>query len=379
MKRIVVLCDGTWNSPDMSRDTTHVDDLRSRLINDATQKVRYFKGVGTNDPVERGGRLVGRGINKLLGGATGFGLGKKVREAYTYIAEHYEDGDEIYLFGFSRGAYTARSVAGMIRKCGIVSDTNPRSIRKAYRLYRKAGPKNAPDEPHIQKKRMAMSPDFATSSKDQSMRSGAQVPIVNIAYLGVWDTVGQLGLPQQLFGIFAVLYNARYAFHDTQLSSLVKAARHAIAVDERRVFYKPAVWKNLDDLNQRSGGTPFAQCWFVGDHAVVGGSASKFKDETERQNVQKVSNITLKWVAAGASALRFRTGKAPNGLPTDATADIPRLNQAPNVVYEIAPGLLERRQGVDKSHVDTSVRDRVRARPDYRPESLSRLISGWLR
>jgi len=368
MTRIVVLCDGTWNSPDM-QDTTHVDEL-NKLLNhdDPNQIVKYFNGVGVNDPKEEGGTFVGRGINKVLGGATGFGLGKKVREAYTFIAENYKDGDEIYLFGFSRGAYTARSVAGMIRKCGIVENTSRWSIQKAFNLYRKTGEHNAPDRTVIREARAKMSPHFATSEKDRDTRPGGPVPIVNIAYVGVWDTVGARGIPTPLFGIFAKIFNRRYAFHDTELSSLVQAARHAVAIDERRVFYVPALWGNLPRLNAESSGAPYQQIWFVGDHGVVGGSAG----------TDPVSCFTLKWVAEGASALTYKPGKSLDHPGADALSDLNHLNN-PRSIYKIADSLLQWRTGI-KADPDThpTARDRARAREDYRPESLKDLLPAWL-
>ena len=367
MTRIVVLCDGTWNSPDM-KDTTHVHELSNLLKNDADQKVKYFSGVGVNDPNEEGGGFVGRGLNKVLGGATGFGLGKKVKEAYKFIADNYKDGDEIYLFGFSRGAYTARSVAGMIRKCGIIEDTRPRFIRRAFRLYRKTGDHNTPDRIVIREARAKMSPNFATSLRDQETRLGPKVPIVNIAYVGVWDTVGQRGIPTQLFGLFAKAWNNLYAFHDTALSSLVKAARHAVAIDERRVFYEPALWENLPELNARSTGSPYQQMWFVGDHGVVGGSAG----------TDPVSCFTLKWVVEGAKNLTLQPGKSLDHPGADILADLDHLKN-PKTVYKIATDLLKWRLGAaPEVNVHTSARDRAKARADYRPDSLKDYLQSWL-
>ena len=363
MTRIVVLCDGTWNSPDIA-DTTHVHALSTMLAETNDQKVMYFSGVGVNEPREEGGSFVGRGLNRVLGGATGFGLGKKVKEAYKFIAENYKDGDEIYLFGFSRGAYTARSVAGMIRKCGIVQNTSKRGIRKAFRLYRKGGAHNHPDLDHIRNRRESMSPGFATSVMDRDTRTGGKVPIVNIAYVGVWDTVGARGIPAPLFGIFATIWNKTYAFHDTELSSLVRAARHAVAVDERRLFYVPALWGNLERLNSESEGTPYEQRWFVGDHAVLGGSA----------NADPVSCFTLKWVAEGAKDLTLKPGQSLDHPLADINADLDRLNN-PSVIYKIASNLLEWRKGVtSENDTHPSVKDRVSGRSDYRPESLNNIL-----
>lgn len=366
MKRIVVLCDGTWNSPDIV-DTTHLPELAVALDTGTDQVVKYFSGVGVNDD-KRFETVLSRGMNKVLGGATGWGLGAKVKAAYTAIAEIYEEGDEIYLFGFSRGAFTARSVAGMIRKCGIVDDTSAKGIKRAFRLYQKAGEGNHPDMPNIQAERAEMSPRFATSTKDQQARL-TPVPLVKIAYLGVWDTVGARGIPVALFGGLAAFWNRQYQFHDMKLSSLVGAARHAVASDERRVFYEPTLWDNTDILNaaqpETDTGPPFQQCWFVGDHAIVGGSAQ----------TDALSRFAMAWVIDGAPALRFRDRMRPGLDGADHLYASPRLTD-PGGFYAIAQNLLAWRRGPehDRDLHDTT-RKRLRDLADYRPDSLKRFFS----
>lgn len=365
MKRIVVLCDGTWNSPDIA-DTTHLPELAVALETGADQVVKYFSGVGTNDD-QRFETFIGRGVNKVLGGATGWGLGAKVKAAYTAIAEIYEEGDEIYLFGFSRGAFTARSVAGMIRKCGIVDDTSARGIKRAFRLYRAMGDGNHPDASNIREERAAISPRFATSTKDQETRA-SPVPLVKIAYLGVWDTVGARGIPVAIFGGVAAFWNRQYQFHDMALSSLVASARHAVASDERRVFYEPTLWDNAERLNREAGpgpaGAAYQQCWFVGDHAIVGGSAG----------TDPLSRITMAWVLEGAPGLTYRAGTPPGMDGSDHTYDTPRLTD-PGGVYKIAQNLLAWRAG---PQADVELHDTTRKRlaevSAYRPESLKRFF-----
>ena len=366
MKRIVVLCDGTWNSPDI-KDTTHLVELALALDTGDDQKVAYFSGVGVNDDRQFDNFLV-RGINKYIGGATGLGLGAKVKSAYKFIADNYEKDDEIYLFGFSRGAFTARSVAGMIRKCGITKDTRPRAIRKAFRLYRKSGDRNHPDSERIQRKRIEMSPNFATSDAENLARSQA-VPVVNLAYVGVWDTVGARGIPKAVFGFVATLWNAQYQFHDMELSGLVKSARHAVASDEQRVFFEPSLWHNISALNQEAnapaGEAPYQQKWFVGDHAIIGGSAE----------LDALSKYTLAWVAEGAKDLRFRSGAKPSTAGADYKATTERLTN-PGGLYEIAQNLMGWRKGpTDEADLHGSTKDRLRDDTSYRPGSLARFFS----
>ncbi|MEL7164932.1 MAG: DUF2235 domain-containing protein [Pseudomonadota bacterium] len=365
MKRIVVLCDGTWNSPDIE-DTTHLPELAVALDTSDVQVVKYFSGVGTDDG--RYASWIGRGVNRVLGGALGSGLAEKVKAAYAAIAEIYEPDDEIYLFGFSRGAFTARSVAGMIRKCGIVDDTSPRGIRKAFRLYRAPGEGNAPDAPGILERRTALSTRFATSQVDRDARP-APVPIVKIAYVGVWDTVGARGIPTALFGAIAAFYNRQYEFHDMVLSSSVRAARHAVAADEKRKFYVPTLWENTDRLNREvdptGATTPYEQRWFVGDHGIVGGSAK----------IDALSVLPKAWVAAGAPDLTWRDGMAVTDAGADHTASSDRLSD-PGGFYRIASNLLEWRKD---PHEVTTLHDscaaRLREVETYRPTSLQRFFA----
>lgn len=358
MTRIVVFCDGTWNSPDIS-EPTHVVKLKEQLVHDPAkgQVVVYFTGVGTDTRFDS---RIGKLLNKYGGGAFGWGLDSKVKQAYQFIAQAYQDGDEIYLFGFSRGGYTARSVAGMIRKCGIVRDTSAAGINAAFELYQKGGARNHPDKPHIQAARQAMSPDFATSDRDQEAR-GDDSKRVKIAYIGVWDTVGAKGVPVALLGWAAVLWNRRHQFHDMALSSLVRSARHAVALDERRLFYKPALWDNLDGeegLNKgdTSALRPYQQLWFIGHHGTVGGSDSQ----------QALAAIAQDWVFQGAGRLALKPGAGVPTSPADPMAPYKRPKGKLLKAWRKGPRLDQNLHG--------SVRERVMADAEYRPGSLRRLM-----
>lgn len=196
-KSIAMFCDGTWNSP-RAPYSTHVQRLY-----EAAHKVEqvnsnlvcgYFPGVGAGASFS--GQL-GKAFDKVGGGAFGWGLTKNILKAYEFLARQYEPGDRIFLFGFSRGAFTVRSLAGMIRKSGFPSEVTKSSVKQALELYRLRGEKNHPDAPHIQKKRKDLSPNFATSDEDLAYRNG-QGAIIKIAYMGVWDTVGAMGVPNLL-------------------------------------------------------------------------------------------------------------------------------------------------------------------------------------
>ena len=249
MTNIVVCCDGTWNTPtEMDHglpSPTNVVKLYNALVRD-TQRVYYHPGVGT-----------GRNWwSHLVGGGTGEGLDQNIKSAYRWLARHYSAGDRIFLFGFSRGAYTVRSLCGLITKQGLLdlsSDMDPTDVWKrvdeVFAAYRKrvafANPDRYP---------------FHNALLGQPAKETTQ-----IHFIGVWDTVGALGLPEDL-GLLGLLDDpAKYRFHDTTLSHMVSNARHAVALDEHRASFAPTLWSQVDPR------TELKQIWFPGVHCDVGG------------------------------------------------------------------------------------------------------------
>ncbi len=377
MARIAIFCDGTWNSPTM-KQPTHVVRLFEKTRRTNAQHARYFEGVGTGGD-EAG--FFSKTLMKIGGGAFGWGLNENIKQAYASLCEQYEAGDEIFIFGFSRGAYTARSLAGMIRKCGIVADPTSDTLSQAFRLYRKPGAANHPDALHVLQARRKLSPRFGTSRADMEWRAvtpwrdqPAKMHQVDIAYLGIWDTVGSLGIPAPLLGPVAHLWNKKYRFHDTLLSSMVKAARHAVALDERRVFYRPALWDNLEASRDNAGlnggdrtdGRPYQQVWFTGTHAIVGGSAPK---------ARALTGQSLQWIAEGAqeAGLDIDMGDLLDRTP-NPMADSHTLSQPP-WLYTVAGNLLKWRKGPGHPiDLHDSAATRVKGRRDYRPRSLKKLM-----
>lgn len=371
MKRIAIFCDGTWNSPTIPQPT-HVRHLAEAVDQGPDQLALYLPGIGTT--LQNAGFFGGM-LNKIGGGAFGWGLNEKIKAAYAALARAYAPGDEIMIFGFSRGAYTARSLAGMIRKCGFPDVLTPQAMNAAFRLYRLGGPENAPDTPHIMAQRAALSPRFATSQKDLDSRDGP-ADLVKITYMGIWDTVGALGLPVALFGPVAQLWNHRHAFHDTELSSLVQSARHAVAIDEMRAMYEVTPWSNLDATRDASGKVigpglnrgdtspdrPYQQVWFAGDHSMVGGTG----------RVRGLTAITLAWIAEGAqkAGLRLREDRplldaAPDPLCPGAE------QHDRDAIRSLAPDLLRRRPLLyAEADISPTVRERIHGVPSYRPENL---------
>jgi hypothetical protein len=243
MKRLLVCCDGTWNKPD-SRTITNVEKIARTVQGDAGaaggvhQLVYYISGVGAGSYT----------ADRLLGGAFGFGLFHNVIACYRFLAQNYEPGDEIFIVGFSRGAYTARSVAGMVGRVGLLTKASlvEERLPAAVHLY--------------QGKDLA---EGAFGMSVDEFRHDHCHP-AKVHFLGVFDTVGALGVPG--FSRFAP------RFHDVQLSSQVLRARHALAVDETRMKFSPTFWETPEDAR----GAPtederVKQVWFEGAHSDVGG------------------------------------------------------------------------------------------------------------
>jgi uncharacterized protein (DUF2235 family) len=259
-KRIITCSDGTWNKPgDVEEGVnirTNVQKIFEAICNEdgeGIKQIKYYdQGVGST----------GSKLRRIIDGATGYGLDENILDAYKFIIWNYEQGDEIYLFGFSRGAYTSRSLAGMIRKVGLVKNNDLNLIKKAYDLYR--NPKEKPDG------------KVATEFREKHSQ-----PDAHVKFIGVWDTVGSLGIP------FMVMQNKKkYQFHDTTLSSAVDFAYHALAIDEQRKSFIPTLWKKSSNLGNRDTKQVLEQRWFAGVHSNIGGGYPK----------TGLSDIALKWM-----------------------------------------------------------------------------------
>ena len=235
MKNIIICSDGTWQSPE-SDSTTHVLRLAEGVAPvDAAgnkQVVFYDWGIGSSG-------------DRFTGGITGKGIDKNIQDCYRFVVHNYEPGDALYLFGFSRGAYTVRSLAGLIRNCGILRREHANRVGQAYNLYRNRGPASAP----------------ARERAAAFRRDHAVADVSRIHFIGVFDTVGALGIPAPFLG---TLGTDRYLFHDTAPSSIINHARHAVSIDENRQDFEPALWA-------AKAGIDLQQVWFAGVHTDVGG------------------------------------------------------------------------------------------------------------
>lgn len=293
MKRIAVFCDGTWSGAEQPHPTNvrrMAMMVSPRGADGAEQRVLYFQGVG----VPEGGSWLERLNEKVSGGAMGFGLDSKIATAFLHLCRAYEPGDEVMVFGFSRGAYTARSLVGLIRNCGLPAAPSPDLVRACFAHYRDRSAATKPDSAASLAFRLRVSPRIATSAEEQEWRQAGGHPAGHafaVACLGVWDTVGALGIPSH-WGLPARILNRKYRFHDTDLTRMVRSARHAVAVDEERRHFVPTLWTNLDALRAENPGGDYRQEWFAGVHGAVGGGG----------DIVSLSGLALLWVARGAAA-----------------------------------------------------------------------------
>jgi uncharacterized protein (DUF2235 family) len=263
----------------------------------------------------------------MRGGMFGTGLLDNVREAYRFLVFNYDAGDEIHVFGFSRGAYSARTFIGFLRHVGPLQRLHVGRIDEALGLYekRRKGDEGASED--LRRFRSLYSASVCVGGADDEWRcrnvagyvAGAAPPM-RVRYLGVWDTVGALGIPERL--PLSGWFNRRYHFHDIRVDDFVQSARHAVAIDERRALFPVATLGDLSALNGASGFTddqedaPYQEKWFAGTHGSVGGGG----------DVRGLSDEALLWVLAGAkrAGLRLDTahGTRVHGLRPDPLAPL---------------------------------------------------------
>jgi uncharacterized protein (DUF2235 family) len=374
-KRIALFLDGTWNT---IRDNTNVWRLRAlcaeRSADGARQAIYYDQGVGTR-----------RG-ESVRGGVFGYGLDVNVIAAYRWLIENYTPGDDVFVFGFSRGAFTARSLTGLIAKCGLLQPGAPLSVEQVFERYiaskmlrpiyqlefeqrelrrRIRRGRTATDEPRI----------FPMSREEEWLLDYSQR--ITIEFTGVFDTVGSLGVP---FGSFW-FSSKRFQFHHTRLSNLYRRTYQALAIDEHRRHFAPAIWTSFTPrvpAARAARSVPIVeQRWFAGAHANVGGG---YIDD-------RLAQLPLAWLVdqAAASGLTFRY---PVRVDPDAHRDpiVDSYAEFAGGLYKIATfgrrhfrviGASRFEVATPSGYVDTvdetidgSVFDRWRADSAYRPRNL---------
>jgi uncharacterized protein (DUF2235 family) len=251
--RIAFFCDGTWNEPASNTNVWRMHCASLQIPNE--QNISYDAGVGTD----------GNPLDHLFGGALGAGLFGKIKDGYTRISNLYTQDDEIFIFGFSRGAYTARCIAGMIAVCGLpTQNIDAGFLDAAFAVYRKQA-------------------DSTTLAKYAMYDA-------KLTMVGVWDTVGSLGIPALWGGISDLVYG----FLSPQLHPDVKNAYHAMAIDEQRVQFPATLWEGPFDSDQT-----VEQVWFSGVHSDVGGGYTPDPND----NNTRLADVTLGWMMSRAQAL----------------------------------------------------------------------------
>lgn len=284
VRSIVICLDGTSNEPQSG--ITNVGRLFGMLVNDDAQLTYYDPGVGTM-PAPGAWTRAGRFLTRVAGLVIGRGVRENVAEAYTYLMRTYQPGDRIYVFGYSRGAYTARALTGLLHTVGLLRPGAENLVPYALKLFTSTPPHRASEQQREKFWGDVRRFTAAFSRTDFPSTFGRQV-----RYAGLWDTVKSVGA----FNVKARFEQVRWPY--TSRITNVETARHALAADERR---RPFAEHRLNwDLVDQDTEGRFVELWFRGTHGDVGGC---------HEQDHRLSDIALSWVTQEAAA---------NGLRIDA-------------------------------------------------------------
>ncbi|EMD42110.1 hypothetical protein CERSUDRAFT_110653 [Gelatoporia subvermispora B] len=281
-KRIVVCCDGTWqdgiivedrwkytNVMRLARAVNHTDD---RFEIPIPQVVFYQSGIGSAPNI----------YDQIVNGVTGASLGDKVEEAYAFIAHNFQPGDEIFLFGFSRGAYTARMIGSLIGAIGVLDRMDMDHFAEIFIAYQKRGKATDQDEIIALDKQLA---PWNQHSSPGKIRADSSPTTFSVKCVGVFDTVGSTGLPEEITMNHPKV-QAIYGFNDLYLGEHIQRAYQALALNEMREDFNCAKFEQTE--GGRNKGQVLKQCWFAGCHSDIGGG---YKEHD-------LSDLTLTWMAA---------------------------------------------------------------------------------
>lgn len=352
-KRLVIFLDGTWNTVESNTNVWRMRALCASTGADGKPQLVYY----------------GIGVNGFMGGVFGQGLDQNIRNAYEWLVENYNPGDEIFIFGFSRGAYTARSLAGLVAVDGVLKAGSPIGVKELFDRYK------ANDRSIWKLQEAQASGTPGPFSAQESLVLKYSQP-VNIKLIGVWDTVGSVGWKG---GNLRGISRASFGYLKTGLFIHIQNAYQALAIDEHRLDFAPTLWdvRRPRDKNaviaQPRALASVEQRWFIGAHANVGGGyPSDF-----------LAQAPLRWMMkkAETQGLTFRSevdldGDAVTARIADSYDDFAGgwYARVSHPLYRVIgqPPL----QSADGTHtnvnesIDVSVFERWRADSTYRPHNL---------
>ncbi|KAF2118172.1 hypothetical protein BDV96DRAFT_488040 [Lophiotrema nucula] len=319
-RRIVICCDGTWQSSVSGKEN---------VPSNVTKLARHISRIGfdRNDPNKRYHQLVyydsGVGTGNLSKseqrrqGGTGSGLAENVIEAYNFIVLNYEPGDEIFCFGFSRGAFTARAVAGLVTDIGVIRPQDMQLFPEIYRSYM-SNEEGLPFR-ETQAWRDFVHGKLTKKGKELEAQGGTWGPKEHaeaweihahgnleiseasrkVRVVGVWDTVGSLGIPDVAWFDFSD-FRTQYGFHNVKLNENIEHAFHALALDERRKAFRPTVWYIPEGMKENllKQGKPLPelkQVWFPGVHINSGGGSDDAIGDM-KGDLEILSTATVCWM-----------------------------------------------------------------------------------
>jgi len=342
-RNVVICCDGTAN--EFARHNTNVVKLYSALAHDPARQVTYYHpGLGTMEPA---GALTtfARKITKLLGMAVGYGLANDIRDAYVFLMNNFQEDDKLFLFGFSRGAYTVRAVASLLHMYGLIRPGNEPLVPYAIRMM--MGIERARRD---ETGRSAEVGEYFGLARDfKAAMAGVDC---RPWFVGVWDTVSSVGWIENPLKLPYIANNPG-----------IEIGRHAIAIDERRAFFRNHLWRHSAESQQASGPRDLKQVWFAGVHCDVGGGYP--------ESESGLAKIALEWmldeaIAAGllvnASQRAAILGQDGNGahVPPDPTA----------AAHESLSGAWHLAEYVPKKHFDYATRKEARRMNRHRRRTL---------
>jgi uncharacterized protein (DUF2235 family) len=353
-KRLALFLDGTWA---VVSDNTNVWRLRALLApatqHGCEQRACYSAGLGTKFGERIRGGMFGRGIDTAITGA------------YEWLMENFEPGDEIFLFGFSRGAYTARGLSGFVSRCGLLQRGAPLGVNQLYWRYRRSGAKTI-------RTLIAEQADGKSPFGPEEAWMLKYARPIPVRFTGILDTVGALGVP---FPLLRRLRGSAYPFLNTGLRQTNEYAFHALAIDEHRKAFEPSLWTNQGATTAKPRPLERTeQRWFVGSHMNVGGGC--FNDP--------LAQLPFKWLERKAATLglafddSFETEADAAAAPvSDSFAEFAWGLYRPlklGMRYHRPIGLPPRDEGEGvktiNETIDSSVFSRWRADPIYRPPGL---------